>query len=31
MSSSTIGNIFGLPMGQTHTPHPRFNLFFLDQ
>ena len=27
MSSSVLG----LPCGQTHTPHERFNLFFLDR
>ena len=28
---TSIGNIYGLPLGQTHAPHNRFNLFFLDQ
>ena len=28
MQSGTFG---GLPLGQTHTPHPRFNLLHIDR
>jgi hypothetical protein len=27
---SSTQNALGLPFGQTHMPHPRFNLFHID-
>lgn len=28
---SATSNSLGLPFGQDHTPHPRFNLFHIDK